>query len=67
MSAVVAATLDEPTTISQPAIRDGEQWVLQTTDGAVAVAEPQRREISGEVAESGRDTRRVLTDLGIRP
>lgn len=66
MSAVVAATLDEPTTISQPAIRDGEQWVLQTADGVVAVAEPQKREISGEVAESGRDTQRVLTDLGIR-
>ncbi|WMM72147.1 CoA transferase [Rhodococcus pyridinivorans] len=66
MSAVVAATLDEPTTVSQPAIREGEQWVFPSPSGVVPVAEPRKRDIIGEAAESGRDTRRVLTDLGIR-
>ncbi|UTT51005.1 CoA transferase [Rhodococcus gordoniae] len=66
MSAVVAATLDGPTTISQPAIREGEQWVLETPSGVVPVAEPRRRDISGNAAESGRDTQHVLADLGIR-
>ena len=66
MSAVVASTLDEPTSISQPAFREGARWVVPTPSGVFPVAEPRKREACGDAAESGRDTRRTLIDLGIR-
>ncbi|WP_241385000.1 CoA transferase [Rhodococcus sp. CH91] len=66
MSGVVAATLDRPASIAQPAVREGGRWVLQAASGTVPVAEPRRREICGEAPESGRDTTRVLAELGIR-
>ncbi|MEU5842106.1 CoA transferase [Rhodococcus sp. NPDC047139] len=66
MSGVVASTLDEPATIAQPALREGSRWAFETRSGTVPVAEPSRRENDFPAPESGRDTQRVLVDLGIR-
>jgi len=66
MSAVVAATLDDATDPAPQPVRENGHWVVHAPSGTVPVAEPQRREPSGQAPESGRDTARVLTALGIR-
>ncbi|TQC41993.1 CoA transferase, partial [Rhodococcus sp. WS4] len=63
MSDLVAATLtDQP--VPQPFRRDGE-WVVDTSSGVVAVADPRPRTPAGNAATSGADTAAVLASLGI--
>jgi crotonobetainyl-CoA:carnitine CoA-transferase CaiB-like acyl-CoA transferase len=70
MSDVVAATLedDQP---SKEARRDGNGWVVDTADGPVPVAEPQRpqaegRQPGGHAAGLGEHTAEILAELGVR-
>ncbi|WKN60988.1 CoA transferase (plasmid) [Rhodococcus opacus] len=63
MSDLVASTLtDQP--VPQPLLHDGK-WVVDTSSGAAAVAEPRPRTPAGNAAPSGADTAAVLASLGI--
>jgi hypothetical protein len=68
MSDVVAATLDPATETRQssPAARRQQgRWIVDTPDGPVPVAGPQRRQIGGRAAGSGEHTAQVLRELRI--
>lgn len=66
MSDVVAATLDPGGAGPAPAARRiGGAWWVDSADGPVRVADPVRREPSGEAAASGAHTAEVFADLGI--
>jgi hypothetical protein len=66
MSDVVAATVPAGSPSPSPAaLRSGGGWVIETETGSLPVAEPRRREPSGEAPAMGRDTAGVLTGLGI--
>jgi hypothetical protein len=62
MTDVVGATVDG--TSSRSARREGDGWVVDAADGAVPVAVPRRRAITGEAPASGADTDAVLRELG---
>ncbi|MFC9555221.1 CoA transferase [Rhodococcus sp. NPDC056960] len=65
MSSVVAATLTSTGTgVAQP-YRSQGRWYVDTPTVTVELAEPRPRPPRGNVAESGRDTTAVLTELGI--
>ncbi|MGN5236759.1 CoA transferase [Rhodococcus sp. SJ-3] len=77
MSAVVSSTLAHDPHDSERMYRSSPspdttchslrgRWWVDAPSGTVALAEPKRREPVGEVAESGRDTSKVLSELGIR-
>jgi crotonobetainyl-CoA:carnitine CoA-transferase CaiB-like acyl-CoA transferase len=65
MSDVVAATLS-PADPSATARRSGRQWVVDTEDGPVPVAQPQQRRVAGTAADLGEHTAQVLAELRIR-
>lgn len=67
MSAVVAATLDAPYPSVPQVYRRGGAWWAETTSGAVEIAAPRPRAPQGDAAPTGRDTEKVLSELGIRP
>ncbi|MEV0064546.1 CoA transferase [Nocardia sp. NPDC050718] len=63
MTDVVTATLtDEPAAHLR---RDGEQWIADTEEGPVPVADPTPRAPAGPAPESGADTAGVLGSLRI--
>ncbi|RKM65202.1 CoA transferase [Rhodococcus opacus] len=63
MSDLIASTLTDQS-VPQPLLRDGK-WVVKTSSGAAAVAEPRPRTPAGNAAPSGADTAAVLASLGI--
>jgi crotonobetainyl-CoA:carnitine CoA-transferase CaiB-like acyl-CoA transferase len=63
MTDVVARTLDG--TPSRPARPTDDGWVVDTAHGAVPVAPPRHRTVTGTVARSGDDTAAVLRELGL--
>lgn len=66
MSQVVSATLaDAPGSPTGTAHRDGAGWAVDTSDGAVPVAAPRRRTVSGHAPEPGEHTAEVLRELRI--
>ncbi|MCH5675605.1 CoA transferase [Streptomyces gilvus] len=67
MSGVVAGTLDPaaPVGPAQPARRHRDGWVVDTSEGPVPVAIPQRRTPLREAPCSGADTAAVLRELGV--
>ncbi|TCN50101.1 CoA transferase family III [Rhodococcus sp. SMB37] len=77
MSAVVSSTLTHHLDDSERMYRSSPpldamchslrgRWWVEAPSGTVALAEPERREPAGDVAESGRDTSKILSELGIR-
>jgi crotonobetainyl-CoA:carnitine CoA-transferase CaiB-like acyl-CoA transferase len=64
VSSTVSSTLD--TAAQPPAYEKRGRWWVDTPSATVALAEPQRREPVGDVAESGRDTAKILSEFGIR-
>jgi hypothetical protein len=65
MTDVVGATLDG--TRSRSARGEGDDWVVDAADGAVPVAVPRRRAITGGAPESGADNRGHQRDPRPRP
>lgn len=69
MSALVSSTLVSSTlctTLQPPVYESAGRWWVDAPSGTVALAEPERRQPAGVVAESGRDTSKILSELGIR-
>ncbi|MGX6509237.1 CoA transferase [Rhodococcus sp. SJ-2] len=64
MSALVSSTLG--TDARPPVYERAGRWWVDAPSGTVALAEPERREPAGEIAETGRDTSKILSELGIR-
>ncbi|MEV4634236.1 CoA transferase [Rhodococcus coprophilus] len=66
MSAVVAATLEAAGAPVPQAYRRGDSWWVQTSSATVEIAAPRPRVPQGDAAPTGRDTAKVLAELGIR-
>lgn len=65
MADVVASTLVDTESAAPQPRREHDRWVVETATGVVPIAEPQHRRAHGPVAEPGRDTDRLLAELGI--
>ncbi|WP_067857515.1 CoA transferase [Nocardia shimofusensis] len=65
MTDVVATTLDVTEGAAPQSYREGDCWMVESSTGAVEISGPQRRPARGPVAEPGRDTAALLSELGI--